>query len=152
MGDDVEVVQVAKGKAGRPKGVKRSAKKLRQHEIALIATDYVRGMPQHEIAKKFGVSDASVSMILAQFKPVFAELGNVESYRKVKSDILDSASLTVLKEIVNPEKIAAATTRELGYTYDVLNKHSRLEQGQSTSNVATQRVEISLQADSHHER
>ena len=55
---------VAAKKRGRPKGVKRSAQKLRQHEIALITTDYARGMKQHEIAKKFGVSEASISGIL----------------------------------------------------------------------------------------
>lgn len=147
MTDTIEpevITAKPRGKAGRPKGVKRSAKKLRQHEIALITTDYARGMKQGEIAKKFGISDASVSMILAQFKPFFAELGNVEEYRRVKSDIIDSASLSVLKELSNPSKIAESPLRELSYTYDVLNKHSRLERNLSTSNVATQTVSISL--------
>lgn len=133
-----------KRKGGRPKGVKRSAKKLRQHEIALITTDYARGMKQCEIAKKFGISDASVSMILAQFKPFFAELENVESYRQAKADILDSASLAVLKEISNPQKIADSPLRDLSYSYDVINKHARLEKGLSTSNTAVQHVSVSV--------
>ena len=143
----VEVGEVGarvKKKAGRPKGVKRSAKKLRQHEIALITTDYARGMKQCEIAKKFGVSDASVSMILAQFKPFFAELENVESYRQAKSDILDSASLAVLKEISNPAKILDSDLRALSVSYDILNKHSRLERGLSTNNVAQQVVKVAF--------
>lgn len=140
-----------KKKAGRPKGVKRAAKKLRQHEIALIANDYVRGMPQHEIAKKFGVSDASVSMILAQFKPIFSELANVEQFRQVKADVLDAASLTLLKEIVNPSKIEQANVRELAYSFDALAKHGRLERGLSTSNVATQTVAITLSASNYSE-
>lgn len=136
--------EVIKAKRGRPKGVKRSAQKLRQHEIALITTDYARGMKQHEIAKKFGVSEASISGILKKFEPFFAELGNVEEYRQAKADILDSASLAVLKEISNPTKILDSDLRALSFSYDVLNKHSRLERNLSTSNVATQTVSISL--------
>lgn len=141
---EVEVVAPAKKKAGRPKGVKRAASKLRQHEIALITTDYARGMKQTEIAKKFGISDASVSGIISQFKPFFAELGNVESYRQAKADILDSASLAVLKEIGNPDKILQSDLRALSVSFDILNKHSRLERNLSTSNVATQTVTVSL--------
>lgn len=139
-----ETEVLPKRKAGRPKGVKRAASKLRQHEIALITTDFARGMKQTEIAKKFGISDASVSMILAQFKPLFSEIANVEDYRKVKSEILDSASLAVLKEIVNPDKIQAGDIRALACSYDILNKHSRLERGESTSNVSQQTVSITL--------
>lgn len=139
------IFEPVKRKAGRPKGVKRAASKLRQHEISLIATDYARGMKQTEIAKKFGISDASVSAIISQFKPLFKELGNVEDYRKVKSEILDSASLAVLKEIVNPEKIQAGDIRALACSYDILNKHSRLERGESTSNVQQQTVSVSVE-------
>jgi|688.fasta_scaffold147979_2 hypothetical protein len=149
---EAEVIAPVKRKAGRPKGVKRAVSKLRQHEIALITTDYARGMKQTEIAKKFGVSDASVSMILAQFKPLFAELGNVESYRQVKSDIIDAASLTVLKEIVNPSKVEQADLRALACSYDILNKHSRLERGESTSNVSTQSIQVTVSGDDYRER
>lgn len=148
----LEIVAPVKRKAGRPKGVKRAASKLRQHEISLIATDFARGMKQTEIAKKFGISDASVSAIITQFRPLFAELENVESYRKVKSEILDSASLAVLKEIVNPDKIQAGDIRALACSYDILNKHSRLERGESTSNVQQQTIALALNLDTYGER
>lgn len=135
---------VKKSKGGRPKGVKRSAKKLTQNELATVVLDYARGTPQHDIAKKFGVSESAVSLILEKFKPAFAELGNVEEYRKAKADLLDSTSLAVLKEISNPTKILDSDLRALSVSYDILNKHSRLERGQSTQNVATQTVTVSL--------
>lgn len=138
-----EVVK-AKGKRGRPKGAKRSAKRLTQNELATVVLDYTRGTPQHEIAGKFGVSESAVSLILEKFKPAFAELGNVEEYRKAKADLLDSTSLAVLKEIANPSKILESDLRTLSVSYDVLNKHSRLERNLSTSNVATQAVTVSL--------
>lgn len=143
-----EVITPVKKKAGRPKGVKRAASKLRQHEIALITTDYARGMKQTEIAKKFGISDASVSAIISQFKPFFAELENVESYRQAKADILDSASLSVLKEISNPTKILDSDLRSLSVSFDILNKHSRLERNLSTQNIATQtQISVNLGKD-----
>ena len=133
-----------KRKAGRPKGVKRAAKKLTQSELANVVLDYARGAPQHEIASKFGVSESAVSLILDKFKPAFSELGNVEEYRRAKADLLDSASLSVLKEISNPQKIADSPLRDLSYSYDVINKHARLEKGLSTSNTAVQHVAISV--------
>lgn len=143
-----EVIKAPKNKGGRPKGVKRAASKLRQHEIALITTDYARGMKQHEIAKKFGVSEASVSGILKKFEPFFAELGNVESYRQAKADILDSASLSVLKEISNPTKILDSDLRSLSVSFDILNKHSRLERNLSTQNIATQtQINVKMSSD-----
>jgi len=135
---------VAAKKRGRPVGAKRSAKRLTQNELATVVLDYTRGTPQHEIASKFGVSESAVSLILEKFKPAFAELGNVEEYRKAKADLLDSTSLAVLKEIANPSKILESDLRTLSVSYDVLNKHARLERGLSTQNVATQSVSITL--------
>lgn len=133
-----------KGKAGRPKGVKRAASKLTQGELATVVLDYARGMQQGEIARKMGVSDSAVSLILDKFKPAFAELHNVEEYRKAKADILDSVQLQTLKSMSDPEKQASANLGHLANAFDVLNKHARLERGLSTQNVSTQTVSISL--------
>ncbi len=147
-----EILTPAKNKGGRPKGVKRSIKKLTQGELATVVLDYARGVKQAEIAAKFGVSEAAVSTVLDKFKPAFAELQNVESYRRAKSDLLDSAGLAILKEIVNPSKIEQADIRALACSYDIVNKHGRLERGESTSNVQQQSVQVSLNLDSYLER
>lgn len=129
---------------GRPVGAKRSAKRLTQNELATVVLDFARGTPQHEIAGKFGVSESAVSLILEKFKPAFAELGNVEEYRKAKADLLDSTSLAVLKEISNPVKILDSDLKALSVSFDILNKHSRLERGLSTNNVAQQVVKVAF--------
>ena len=129
-------------KAGRPKGVKRAAKKLTQGELAAVVIDYARGVEQRQIAQKFGVSDSAVTLILDKFKPAFQELQNVEEFRKAKADILDSVQLAALKHISNPDRLADAPINQLAYVVDIVGKHSRLEQGLSTSNVATQTVSI----------
>lgn len=149
---ETEIMTPVKRRAGRPKGVKRAASRLTQGELATVVLDYARGVKQSEIAKKFGVSEASVSMILEKFRPAFAELQNVEEYRKAKSDLLDSAGLAILKEIVNPSKIEAADIRALSCSFDIVNKHSRLERGESTSNVQQQTISIQLHPDLDNER
>jgi transcriptional regulator with XRE-family HTH domain len=147
---EVEVVQdKPKNKGGRPKGAKRSIKRLQQMEVASIAVDYARGIPQKEIARKLGVSDSAITLVLDKFRPFFQELGNVEEYRQAKADILDSLQLQTLKAISNPERIETAPLNQLAYTYDILTKHGRLERGQSTSNVATQTVTVTLAADDY---
>lgn len=133
-----------KNKGGRPKGVKRAINKLTQGELATAVIDFARGIPQREIATKLGVSDSAISLVLDKFKPAFSEIANVEEYRKVKADILDSVQLQTLKSMSDPEKQASANLGHLANAFDVLNKHARLERGLSTQNVATQTVSIAL--------
>lgn len=133
-----------KNKGGRPKGVKRAMSKLTQGELATAVVDFAKGIPQREIASKLGVSESAISMVLDKFKPAFSEIANVEEYRKVKGQILDSVALATLKQISNPEKLEAAPLRDLGYCFDIVGKHSRLEAGLSTSNIATHSVTIAL--------
>jgi predicted transcriptional regulator len=144
---DTEIVEKVRNKGGRPKGAKRAVSRLSQGELANMVLDYARGVQQQDIARKFGVSESAVSQIVDKFKPAFSEMQNVEEYRKVKGQILDSVALATLKQISNPSKMKRASLRDLGYCYDVVTKHSRLEAGLSTSNVATQTVSISLPAE-----
>lgn len=144
MTDTEEVLAPAKKKAGRPKGVKRAASKLTQGELASVVLDYARGVNQNQIAQKFGVSESAISLIVEKFKPAFAEMQNVEEYRKVKGQILDSVALATLKEISNPDRLGQAPLRDLSYTFDTVAKHSRLEAGLSTQNVSQQSISITL--------
>jgi transposase len=140
---EAEVVPVKK-KAGRPKGVKRAAKKLSQGELATMVLDYAKGLPQREIAQKMGVSDSAVTLILEKFKPAFSELVNVEEYRKAKANIIESVQLQTLKSMSCPERQASANIAQLSTAFDILNKHGRLERGQSTQNVQQSVINVSV--------
>jgi predicted transcriptional regulator len=152
MTDNIGVLEPVKKKAGRPKGVKRAASKLTQGELATVVLDYARGVEQRQIAQKFGVSESAISLIVDKFKPAFAEMQNVEEYRKVKGQILDSVALATLKQISNPDRLSQAPLRDLAYTFDTVGKHSRLEAGLSTSNIATQTISVSVEADNSRAR
>jgi len=133
-----------RNKGGRPKGVKRAMSKLTQGELATAVVDFAKGIPQREIATKLGVSESAISMVLDKFKPAFSEIANVEEYRKVKSEILDSVSLATLKQLSNQQRLDEAPLNQLAYTFDIIAKHSRLEQGKATALVGQQVVNISL--------
>lgn len=143
---EAEVISTAKpkNKGGRPKGVKRAINRLTQGELASAVIDFAKGIPQREIAHKLGVSDSAISTVLDKFKPAFTEIANVEEYRKVKGQILDSVALATLKHISNPERLEQAPLRDLAYTFDTVGKHSRLEAGLSTQNVSQQSISITL--------
>lgn len=131
-------VQAVKNKGGRPKGAKRGVNKLTQSELAMVVTDYARGLPQTEIAAKMGLSDSGVSQVLAKFAPMFAELGNVKEFREAKADVYDALQLQALKSMSDPDKHASATLRDLAVAADVLQRNSRLERGMSTNNLSVQ--------------
>jgi predicted transcriptional regulator len=133
-----------KNKGGRPRGAKRAVGRLTQGELATAVVDFAKGIPQREIATKLGVSESAISTVLDKFKPAFSEIANVEEYRKVKSEILDSVSLATLKQLSNQQRLDEAPLNQLAYTFDIIAKHSRLEQGKATALVGQQIVNISL--------
>jgi predicted transcriptional regulator len=145
MNDAIEVEALpVKRKGGRPRGVKRAVKKLSQGELATLVLDYAKGLPQREIAQKMGISDAAVTQVLEKFKPAFSELMNVEEYRKAKASIIESVQLQTLKSMADPEKHASAHLGHLSAQFDILNKHGRLERGQSTANVQQSMVTVAI--------
>lgn len=153
MGDDSEVEVVpAKKKTGRPKGRKDSKAVVQVRKTAKVLELRARGLSQSEIAGAVGLSETRVKQLIQQFKPVFTELENIEAYQAVRRDLLSATELLLLKSLNDPEKLSKASANQIAYSFGQIFSARRLEAGQSTSNVATQTVTISLQADSHGER
>jgi len=109
-----------------------------------VVLDYARGIKQGEIALKMGVSDSAISLILDKFKPAFAELANVEEYRKARTELLESVQLQTLKSIACPDRQASANISQLAVALDVISKNARLERGLSTANVSTQNTVVRI--------
>lgn len=123
-------------RAGRPRGAYRAGQKLTAREHAEIVMQHVAGVPNKDIARAHRVSDATISLLLAKFQPLFSGLENVSEYKAIQSDLLDATGLQVLKSMNLMSKHDNATLGELARAYDVVNKHSRLTKGLSTSNVS----------------
>jgi predicted transcriptional regulator len=106
-----------------------------------------RGLSQSEIAGAVGLSETRVKQLIQQFKPVFSELENIEAYQSVRKDLLSATELLLLKSLNDPEKLQKASANAIAYSFSQIFSARRLESGQSTSNVATQTIAISLDAD-----
>jgi hypothetical protein len=79
------------------------------------------------------------STVVRGLKPLEALLQNPELVAASQDHmptLLDSAKLTLLSSMVHPERIAKASVNNLAYAMTQVDTISRLDRGQSTSNVS----------------
>jgi predicted transcriptional regulator len=141
---DALIPEVIKAKRGRPKGRKTSARAIGRQRQAKVLDLAAKGVNQRDIASATGISAAAVNKILADFKPLFTELDNVERYRSVRGELLDAAELMALKSAVDVEKHDQAQLQHVAYTLRQLHDMRRLHSNLSTSNVAVHTVQIEI--------
>lgn len=109
--------------------------KRKQRDLKILEL-HAKNVPNTEIAKMCDVSIQTVFNRIQEFSPVFKELKNVTNYRDAKSDLLSATELSLLKQTVSKQKLEKADLRSVAYAFDVINKANRLENNQSTENVA----------------
>ena len=96
-----------------------------------------KGSSERMAADAVQTSQSDVRKIKAKYSKVFKELGHIEDYRALKSDILTSLELQVSKKLSEEGKLSDAGAKDLAYILQVLDKTNRLEQGKATSIQAT---------------
>jgi hypothetical protein len=150
-GDTETAVTVVreKNKGGRPKGAKTRKAVVAQKKVAKVLDLRARGLSVAEISGAVALCDTRVKDILRQFRPVFAELENNEAYQNVRRDLLSATELLLLKSLNDPEKLAKSTLNGAAYAFKQVFDARRLESNLSTANVATQKVDVSVAADTH---
>lgn len=150
MTDDPNVIDITsltptRKKGGRPKGSKTQASKLKapkranaitNKQIAEIVIGTHKQLPNNVIANVAGVHPNTVRNIQADFRQLFDNLEEVESFRSVRADILDAIDLTLLKSMLDPSKHEKATLAQLAFAHSKLYESSRLERNLSTANVS----------------
>jgi hypothetical protein len=146
MSDSGDTEVIAK-KKGRPVGSKTRKAVVAQQKVAKVLDLKARGLSVAEICGAVGLKDTRVKDILRQFKPIFTELENNEAYQNVRRDLLSATELLLLKSLNDPEKLAKSTLNGTAYAFKQVFDARRLESNLSTSNVATQKVEVSLSAE-----
>lgn len=122
---------------GRPKGTTRKVKDLTNSETKKVISQMVAGVPIPVVAASVGISEGAVKQIREQFRDVFNTLGEVENYRKVKSDLFDAVELKALKSLMDQDKHDRATLNQVAYSLSVLHNAGRLEKNLSTANINT---------------
>lgn len=141
---DNEQAEVVGKPRGRPKGRKNSKAAIGRQRQAAVLDLHIKGVSNSQIAKATEISTRQVEKILAQFRPVFKRLEEVDKYRKVRRDLLDATELHVLESMVREDKIEKASFNNLAYGLTQVSQLRRLESGQSTQNIASQRVEVAI--------
>lgn len=141
-----------KNKGGRPKGRKDSKSVVQVKKTAKVLELRARGLSQSEIAGAVGLSETRVKQLVQQFKPVFTELENIEAYQSVRKDLLNATELLLLKSLNDPEKLQKASANAIAYSFSQIFSARRLESNQSTANVQTQTVTVTLNPSDYTER
>lgn len=70
-----------------------------------------------------------------KYFPILGQIHDVQSFRLLKSDILSSSQITVLKYALSPKKLEKASFLQLCQGFEILNKAERLDTGQTTENI-----------------
>lgn len=110
--------------------------------IGAVAAQTAKGLSPIDISKTLDISYKDVISILDLFKNIKEYLVDIESIRVYEQHIINATKLKILNTLMEPDRIAEASSRDLAYIFDVLNKSSRLAEGLSTENVAIGKVNL----------
>lgn len=75
-------------------------------------------------------------VLTRKYFPILGQLEEVQSFRTLKSDVLSAAQKIVLKYALSDVKMQKASFIQLIQGMEILNKIERLENNQSTENIA----------------
>ena len=121
-----ERLEVTKGNKGR------------KIDLAKALEQRIRGMSLQEIADLHGVTNPAIAQAL---KPYKEHIDRLKVYSQNKANLQDIAASKVLDTIINKD-LESEKASSLGALYSNLNQASRLERGESTSNVALKVVDL----------
>ena len=96
---------------------------------------FKKGLSFKEIGNYFGVSEQAVHQSLKAFKNLLSDDADIKALRVSKTELLDVAELTLLNDLVEPERRKAASLNNVAYALQNVNNMNRLEKGQSTANI-----------------
>jgi len=95
-----------------------------------------KGLSYTEIGRLLGgYSRQAVHRALKSFNNLLDDPDGRAAFRSMKSEVLESAQLRLVSEIVDNSKLEKASVNNLAYAAGTLDQMIRLERNQSTSNV-----------------
>jgi hypothetical protein len=131
-------------KGGSKKGTIKQSVKPAQLSQALHLAALKR--PVQEIARAVKLPPSTTCRLLKRYGSWLHELENIEDYTDTRSQLLSAGELKLFKSMMEQQKLDKASVNNLAYAMRQLYDMGRLERGQSTSNVSTQTVSISVNA------
>lgn len=116
----------------------RRGRKLTQAETAEVVSLHLKGADCPTIAKTIDSHRSTVNAAIKRFAPIFKELENTEDYQTLRGKILTASELGLLKLLADPGKQRDASLNNAAYAFRQVHDARRLNEGLSTSNVASQ--------------
>jgi hypothetical protein len=108
--------------------------------VATLMANVQAGMTVPEIAKLYSCGETAVRMAFARNGISLIDLRN---WKKTRADLF-SVKQSQMLEAITPEKMQAASVRDLTGSIVGLHNIERLERGQSTQNIDIQEVTSQL--------
>jgi hypothetical protein len=96
----------------------------------------VQGWRYSDIATRFKVSESAVKGALAKYQHILKGLqhGELESYRKNRTELFTLTERELMGSLLDPDKIAKASLNNVAYAFQQIHTARRLEEGKSTEN------------------
>ena len=89
-----------------------------------------------QIGAVMGVSKDTIKDRLRPLKRLLSDPAAVDTYRENRADMMDAIESRLATQILDDDKLKAASVNNIAYAMAQLNNIGRLERGQSTANVA----------------
>lgn len=96
---------------------------------------YFKGLDCTQIGKQFGVTKQAVHKALKRFDTLILKHGVEQAFNKYEHNILTTAKLKLLEQIVDPERLSNTSVKDASLSYEKLDKSLNLKEGKATSNV-----------------
>lgn len=97
-----------------------------------------------DIAKIMGTTKQAVQQALKRFDKILLPAEQLEAYRGHKSDIMESVEFELLNEVIDSDRVQKASLNNVAYALGTIGNMTRLEKGQSTTNISFQDMSNTL--------
>lgn len=97
-----------------------------------IELKLVKNLSNADIAKHFGVTPQAVQQRISKFEKILKNPEELKAYRKYKVDILESAEMALIRDLLDGKKRKAASLNNVAYALQNVNNIARLEKGEAT--------------------
>lgn len=118
---------------------KRGSQRGRQRTGRDVLALRAKGKTLEEIGNQYGVTKQRIHQQIKELVEI-ADKKAVKEFRENLGDILAAAHARVLSYLVKPEVLEKASANNLGYVQTQLHTSRRLEEGQSTVNLALHEI------------
>lgn len=123
-------------KDSRPKTYRKSLEKLGVGKTIKAMSLITQGKSDSEVIAELKIDNRAIEYIRDQFRHIQKEIDNVVEYRRTRANILDALHQKILEKMSDPDRLDAASAKDLGWVAESIHKQSRLERGESTENKA----------------